>query len=185
MIQSIVFRFGDSMPAGVVEKWKNELDLLTGKSRQEAGLPGASRQNAGVPGKQAVELRRRIEAYLDAGHGKCWLNRPDIARLVERALFHFDGQRYLLLAWCIMPNHVHVLFQLFPGVELESVLHSWKSFTAKKVNCLLGLEGTFWQREYYDHLVRNDDDFERVIRYIAENSAKGGLKNWPWVWIQP
>ena len=102
MIQSIVFRFGDSMPAGVVEKWKNELDLLTGKSRQEAGLPGASRQNAGVPGKQAVELRRRIEAYLDAGHGKCWLNRPDIARLVERALFHFDGQRYLLLAWCIM-----------------------------------------------------------------------------------
>ncbi|MBZ5704472.1 MAG: transposase [Acidobacteriia bacterium] len=126
-----------------------------------------------------------IEKYLDNGTGACHLAKPRITQIISDALKHFDGERYRLFAWCIMPNHVHVLFQLFPGVELESVLHSWKSFTAKKVNCLLGLEGTFWQREYYDHLVRNDDDFERVIRYIAENSAKGGLKNWPWVWIQP
>ena len=184
MIQSIVFRFGDSMPAGVVEKWKNELDLLTGKSRQEAGLPGASRQNAGVPGKQAVELRRRIEAYLDAGHGKCWLNRPDIARLVERALFHFDGQRYLLLAWCIMPNHVHVVIETREGFPLPDILHSWKSFTANQANRILHRRGEFWQREYLDRYIRNAEHYQQVIAYIEENPVKAGLArvktDWPW-----
>jgi putative DNA methylase len=79
MIQSVNFRLGDSMPAGVIEKWKTELVLQP-------------------EGQHPVELRRRIEKYLDAGHGACWLRQPDVASLVECALFHFDGQRYRLLA---------------------------------------------------------------------------------------
>jgi REP element-mobilizing transposase RayT len=70
-----------------------------------------------------VEFRRRIEEYLDAGHGACWLHRADIAALVEGALLHFDQQRYRLLAWCIMPNHVHALIETMEGFPLPDVLH--------------------------------------------------------------
>jgi putative DNA methylase len=72
-------------------------------------------RDAGAPSadliQREIELRRRIEEYLDAGHGACWLRRPEIAALVEGALRYFDGQRYRLLAWCVMPNHVHTLIR--------------------------------------------------------------------------
>ena len=83
-----------------------------------------------------------------------------------------------------MPNHVHVVLHLSPQIDLASILHSWKSFTAKKINGLLGCTGEFWQREYYDHLVRNEGDLERVVRYVAQNPAKAGLANWDWVWVR-
>src|SRR6185369_9034500 len=90
MIQSLNFRLADSLPASVVEQWR--LELIQRPAREAA---------------QAI--RRRAEKYLDAGHGECWLRRPDIAALTENALLHFDEQRYRLLAWCVMPNHVHVM----------------------------------------------------------------------------
>ena len=162
------------MPASVIEKWKNELDLLPGNSRLEAGAPR----------KRAVELRRRIEEYLDAGHGNCWLSQPDIARPVELALFHFDGQRYLLLAWCIMPNHVHVMIETRDGFPLPDILHSWKSFTASQANKLLKRSGEFWQREYLDRYIRNVEHYQQAITYIEENPVKAGLArvktDWPW-----
>jgi REP element-mobilizing transposase RayT len=184
MIQSINFRLGDSMPASVIEKWKNELDLLPGNSRLEADAPKICRQDAGAPGKRVVKLRRRIEEYLDAGHGNCWLRRPDIARLVERALFHFDGQRYRLLAWCIMPNHVHAMIETCEGFKLADIVHSWKSFTANQANQLLKRRGEFWQREYLDRYIRNVEHYEQAITYIEENPVKAGLArvktDWPW-----
>ncbi len=82
-----------------------------------------------------------------------------------------------------MPNHVHVVARLFPGQTLATVLHSWKSFTAKRANLILGLHGAFWQREYYDHLLRNEEELERVVRYVADNPAKANLKDWKWVWV--
>jgi REP element-mobilizing transposase RayT len=86
-------------------------------------------------------------------------------------------------AWCVMPNHVHVLARLFPGVSLASVLHSWKSFTAKRANTMLHRGGAFWQREYYDHLIRDESEFEYAVQYVFDNPAKAGLSNWPWVWV--
>jgi REP element-mobilizing transposase RayT len=174
MIQSVNFRLGDSMPASVIENWKNELGLL----------PENGRQDAGAPRKHAVELRRRIEEYLDAGYGNCWLNRPDVARLVECALFHFDGQRYLLLAWCIMPNHVHVMIETREGFTLAGILHSWKSFTANQANQLLKRRGEFWQREYLDRYIRHAEHYQQAVAYIEENPVKAGLArvktDWPW-----
>jgi REP element-mobilizing transposase RayT len=165
MIQSVNFRLGDSMPASVIEKWKIELALQPESQR-------------------AVELRRRIEEYLDAGHGRCWLHQPDVACLVERALFHFDEQRYRLLAWCIMPNHVHALIETQEGFPLADVLHSWKSFTSHKASEILRRNGEFWQREYLDRYVRNAEHYEKVVAYIEENPVKAGLAriktDWSW-----
>jgi REP element-mobilizing transposase RayT len=165
MIQSVNFRLGDSLPLTVIEKWKAELALQSGNDHD-------------------VQLRRRIEEYLDAGHGECWLRRPDIACVVEGALFHFDGQRYRLLAWCIMPNHVHALIETREGFPLADVLHSWKSYTSHEANKLLQLSGAFWQREYLDRFVRNAKHYENVVAYIEENPVKAGLAKikteWPW-----
>ena len=156
MIQSMTFRLDDSMPASVIEKWKTELSLQP-------------------EGQRAVELRRRIEEYLDDGQGGCWLRQPEVAYLVESALIYFDGQRYRLLAWCIMPNHVHALIETKVGFPLAGVLHSWKSFTGHKANELLQRSGEFWQREYLDRYVRNAEHYDKVVAYIEENPVKAGL----------
>ena len=136
-----------------------------------------------TPAEQA-RLRKlfseRVERYLDAGHGACWLQRDDVAQIVANALRYFDGKRYRLWAWCIMPNHVHVVVQPLAGYELPSILHSWKSYTANEINKLLKRTGTVWQTEYYDHLVRNDPDFQHCVEYTLHNPEQAGLKGWKW-----
>jgi alanyl-tRNA synthetase len=98
------------------------------------------------------------------------------------ALKHFDGDRYRLYAWCVMPNHVHVVFRPNPGFKIESILHSWKSFTAHECNKLLGRDGEFWRRESYDRLIRDAAEFEEKVEYTLNNPLAAGLKNWTWVW---
>jgi putative transposase len=199
MIQSVNFRLGDSLPQTVLEKWRQELGIVSrrhghpGSAAVAAASSKTSRaktagEDAGAPSesdrKRATELRRRIEAYLDAGHGECCLRHPKIARLVEGALFHFDPQRYLLLAWCVMPNHVHALIETKAGWPLDGLLHSWKSFTSHAANKILQRAGEFWQREYLDRYVRNAEHYENVVAYIEENPVKAGLvklkTEWPW-----
>ena len=115
-----------------------------------------------------------------------------IAREVSNALLHFEGLRYNLAAWCVMPNHVHALVRPFaemantggtpvPHSELQGILHSWKSFTAKEANKLLRRSGDFWQAEYYDHLIRDEADFLHAVRYVLNNPIKAGLERWKWV----
>lgn len=81
-----------------------------------------------------------------------------------------------------MPNHVHTIVQPLPDYELPDLLHSWKSFTAKAANRLLGKTGEFWQTEYYDHLIRDEEDYAHGVRYVLENPLRAGLEEWPWVW---
>ena len=172
LIQSLNFRLGDALPRAVIERWKIELGLLV-ESDQHPEKAG-----------RKIELRRRIEDYLDAGHGACWLRRDDLAALVENALRHFDGERYRLLAWCVMPNHVHALIETKEGFPLGEVLHSWKSFTSKRANESLHRTGEFWQREFMDRYVRNAEHFAAVTAYIEENPVQARLARvkteWPW-----
>ena len=118
------------------------------------------------------------------------MNDDRVAAVVANALLHFNGSRYSLAAWCVMPNHVHVVVQPFAGntggrpvplAELPDILHSWKSFTAKEANKLLRRSGEFWQTESYDHLIRNEADFRHAVRYVLDNPIKAGIKNWKWV----
>jgi REP element-mobilizing transposase RayT len=165
MVQSINFRLADSLPMSVISKMEFELSLQPADKRK-------------------VELRRRIEEYLDAGRGDCWLLQPAVAKIVQNALLYFDKERYRLLSWCVMPNHVHVLIETQAQFPLAAVLHSWKSFTGHEANKLLQLQGEFWQREYLDRFVRNVEHFERIVAYIEENPVKAGLAkiktDWPW-----
>jgi REP element-mobilizing transposase RayT len=90
-------------------------------------------------------------------------------------LLHFDTVRYRLFAWVVMPNHVHALLQLVPGRPLDRIVHSWKSYTAKQANRLLGRTGPFWAREYFDRVMRDDGHLVKTAAYIETNPVKAGL----------
>ena len=129
------------------------------------------------------ERRRRLEAYLDRGLGECWLRQPTIAKLTEDALRFFDGQRYQLAAWVVMPNHVHLLVDVWE-TPLAELVKSWKSFTAREANPLLGRSGEFWEREYLDTVIEDEKNRRTATRYVENNPTKAGLvlepKDWPW-----
>ena len=124
---------------------------------------------------------KRVEEALDLGRGSAFLARPEIGQMVYGTMRHFDGDRYVLHSGCVMPNHVHAVFRTAPGVRLGDVLHSWKGFTAHRANQLLGRQGTFWQRESYDRLIRDQSEFERANAYVVANPEKAGLRDWKWV----
>jgi REP element-mobilizing transposase RayT len=154
--QSLTFRLADSLPHAMLRRWREELQQLPPESRS----PGHS---------------KAIEAALDASHGACLLGLPGVASIIENVLLHFDGERYRLHAWCIMPNHVHALATPVGGYSLSAVAHSWKSFSAKAINQVLGRAGSLWFPEYYDRKIRNEEHFEAVRHYIENNPVKARL----------
>ncbi|HUS10256.1 MAG TPA: transposase [Pyrinomonadaceae bacterium] len=129
-------------------------------------------------------MQRRIERYLDQGYGDAFLKVPEVVRMVQNALLKFDGVRYQLFSWVVMPNHVHCLMTRFEENELSDILHSIKSFTAHEANNLLGRQGQFWIEEYFDRYIRNEEHFERTVKYIENNPVKAGLclepEHWPY-----
>ncbi len=163
LVQSITFRLHDSLPERLIQQWKQELRIKEDLADRDDGASGDA------------ELRQRIAKYEDAGHGDCWLRDPAIARLVENALLHFDGERYRLIAWCVMPNHVHAIIEGFESWPLTGVIHSWKSFTASAANKILNRSGEFWFREYHDRFIRDENHFRQAIAYVEENPVKAGL----------
>ena len=150
LLQAITFRLADSLPADVLGRLLQEID-------------------------NDVEKLRRIESLLDAGHGACWLAQPAVANIIEDALLHGDGQRYRLLAWCVMSNHVHVLIETWKSYPLPKVVQGWKSFTARLINRNLGRTGTLWMRDYFDRYIRDDHHLAAVIAYLHNNPVKAGL----------
>lgn len=172
----ITFRLADSLPKSVLKKIAERHRILEAANTSGARL---------LP-EQETELAeystRRIEEYCDRGSGSCALADQRIAGATATALRFRDGKHYRLLAWCIMPNHVHVVARLLPGADLATVLKTWKQFSSKVANQALGQSGRFWQREYYDRLIRNEQEYSRAVRYVLENPVKAGLKDWPWVW---
>ncbi|MCA9013232.1 MAG: transposase [Planctomycetaceae bacterium] len=172
--QFITFRLADSMPADVIEGWKREL-----------GLDELSQHSDNSKTSQANrKLRERIEKYLDCGYGDCLLKHHENAELVANALQHFDGIRYQLFAWVIMPNHVHVLCRQKSGWPLSKIIRSWKSFTAHAINKSFARTGAFWQADYFDRYIRNDAHFLAVAHYIETNPVSAGLcttaSEWPY-----
>ena len=152
-VQFVTFRLADSLPLQALERLKNA-------DRPET-------------------LRHEM---LDNGWGECWLRHESIACLVEDAFLEFDGIRYRLHAWTIMPNHVHVLFTSMPNASLGTVISSWKRFTARHANRLLGRSGAFWQTDYWDRFIRNDEHFAATENYIDQNPVKAGLIENPRLW---
>ncbi len=176
----MVFRLAGTLPREV---------LLQFKAARETILRQALAAKRPLTWHEQEELFRwyssQVDAYLDAGHGKCWLRRPDIADLVADALRFFVDVRYELRAWVVMPNHVHVVVHPLPGWTLSEILKNWKGYTAREANKLLHLTGQqFWQTESFDHLVRDDEDMHRCCRYTTMNPVNARLcvrpEDWKW-----
>ena len=183
VVQSITFRLADSLPHEKLRAF--ELELAARKLDRSA---------------QERERRRQIESWLDSGMGSCALRHPAMAAAMEETLLKFDGTSYRLLAWCIMPNHVHVL--IAPAETLGKIVQSWKSFTGRwalehKAELGLGVPGreepglggpggkrAFWMREYWDRYIRDGDHLRQARDYIHRNPVKAGLcaapEDWRW-----
>jgi REP element-mobilizing transposase RayT len=167
-IQALTFRLADALPAKVVLGWKRELE--------RSGLD---------EGKCQTQLRRMVARYEDAGYGSCWLREPACAEIVQTALLHFDGDRYRLLEWCVMPNHVHVLIHCCFGTSLGEIVRSWKTFTARNINAEhAGHHGPFWALDYHDRYIRDLDHLANARAYLRNNPVTAGLcatpEDWPW-----
>jgi REP element-mobilizing transposase RayT len=172
---SVTFRLHDSLPEEVWARWKEQRDRILKDKRDGMRLPHAA-------SLALIKLfSENVENYLDAGKGECLLSNPAIGQLVAAALRFFDGERYLLHAFCVMPNHVHAVVEPIGEHALESILHSWKSFTAHEINKALGRKGQLWQPEYFDHIVRSQDEYESQVHYVLENPKRSGLDDWRWV----
>jgi REP element-mobilizing transposase RayT len=172
----VTYHLGDALPRSVLAKIAARRSLL--QEAQRSGRSLLPQEKAAL----AEVSRKKIEEYLDAGGGACYLRDPRIAELVANALRYWEAKKYRLLAWCVMPNHVHVVFRLFPAQVLADILRSWKSYTSRMANRLLGRRGEFWEREYYDHLIRNGKELDRAIKYVMSNPERAGLKGWRWCW---
>lgn len=172
----ITFHLADSLPRQVLEKISERYRVLEAAKRVGAHL---------LPDQKTLVAEyspKKIEEYLDRGIGACSLRDPQIGELVANALRVWHGERYRLVAWCVMPNHVHVILRLFPGQELAATVRSWKTYTAKMANRILARAGTFWQREYYDRLIREEGEFDRAVEYVLSNPNRAGLVGWRWAW---
>ncbi|MEZ4829626.1 MAG: transposase [Bacteroidia bacterium] len=137
------------------------------------------------------EFFDQIENLLDkAIYGPTWLQQANVAEIVRDSLHFMESQMKSceILAYCIMPNHVHLIIR-----EIQPVLHvvmkSHKQFTARQANVLLGRTGNyFWQKESYDHIIRNEEELEHHILYVLNNPVKAGLvthwEDWPYTYLK-
>ena len=163
----VTFRLNDSVAQDQLHAWAAEREIW--ESHHPKPWDEKNRE------EYHDRFTSRLEHWLDRGYGRCALRRPEIGGLIEKALLHFDGERYQLGEYVIMPNHVHALVRPAEDQTLESILHSWKSFTANKANVALKTTGPFWREEYFDHLVRSSTQYEKFCVYIRENPTKAKL----------
>ncbi len=186
----ITFRLADSIPTSVQRQLRAEAEEV------EAIL--ARIVNPQERAKRTYLEQRRFfgkwDTALDtAKNGPFWLRIPEITESVVECLHYPDGNMYDLDAFCVMPNHVHVI--LTPLLKdkdtyysIAAIMHSIKGNSARKANPHLGRSGQFWQHENYDHVVRDEAEWKRIITYILNNPVKAGLvaqaKDWPWTYCK-
>ena len=185
----VTFRLNDSMPIDVIERWRASQRAWL----QENGISNLDIAAAVAPGVLPEDLRRRLLKMhnhnwlesLDEAHGECWLRDPTCAQFVVDSLLHFNDVRYDLERFVVMPNHVHVLVQMRNDWRLQKQCTSWLRFTGGKINEYKQRQGRVWQPEPFDHVVRNEVQFEYLQRYIADNPRKANLKEGEYsLWIR-
>jgi type I restriction enzyme R subunit len=164
----VTWRLGDSLPKAKLDQWNGEREIWL-KLHPEPW-------DEKIEAEYHERFSRQIDEWLDQGSGSCVLKDSANAKSVAEALRHFDGERYELASFVVMPNHVHVLFRPLGDHVLADILKSWKGFTAREINKRLGKKGGLWQGEYWDRLIRNERHFSKVAEYIRENPVKARLR---------
>ena len=161
--QFVTFRLAGSLPTSVIKSLRKNLEI---------GLISE------------IDYYRGIEKYLDMSEGLTYLREERIAEAIAQTLLKFDGIKYDLHAWVIMPNHVHILITPADGYSLAEIMHSIKSFTANFANKILGRQGRFWSPEYFDRFIRDSVHFAKIVKYIENNPVKARLckdsGDWHW-----
>ncbi|RYG21711.1 hypothetical protein EON82_18390 [bacterium] len=171
----LTFRTHDAIPYEVATKLREDYEFDLRLLQRELGR-SPNREEARAA---RTERYRRAEKYLEQGHGECLLRDPRAARIADEAIRFFDGDRYDLHAWCLMPNHAHVVLTVLGAYKPTGIMGAWKSYSAKEINKALSRRGDVWQDEGFDHLVRGPHSFRRLCRYVWDNPQKLGY--WPWV----
>jgi hypothetical protein len=164
----VTFRLADSVPQPLLRQWRHERAIWLRLHPQPWGVDEQREYEARFIG--------RIQEWLDAGMGACHMRRPDVRAEVEGCLLQFDGNRYDIDAFVLMPNHVHAVIKPTPGSDLSTVLQGIKGVSANRCNKLLGHKSTFWTDESYDHIVRDAKEVRAFRNYIAQNPDKAGLQ---------
>jgi putative DNA methylase len=187
----VTYRLAGTIPTHVLQQLQADHQA---RLRQ---LPGPGCTGAQHRERAQKQLFARYDRYLDNAREITWLTNPAVAAVVRSNLYHHNGAKYHLLAYCVMPNHVHVLLQPREDVPrpedvpeqdgeaaieqsdgsspLSHIMHSLKSYTAHEANKILKRSGPFWQGESYDHWVRDEEELERIVEYIRYNPVKAGL----------
>jgi len=160
LTQFITFHLEDSFPVALQSEWAALLEV-----------------------EDDLERREQLQAYLDKGKGECHLRRSDIGRMVEQAFQFYHGRWYDLLAWAVMPNHVHALLTV-GTTSLSKIVKEIKRYTAREANRMLHRQGAFWAEDYWDTYMRDSAHEVRTRGYIENNPVNAFLvreaKEWPW-----
>ena len=157
----ITFHLADSIPKEKSEQIKQEREQW-----QQIHKPPYTHEEK----REYYKLfSQRTEELLNAGYGSCCLADSENARIVADALLHFDHIRYILDQWVVMPNHVHLIVKPINENLISDITHSWKSFTANKINKRMNKTGQLWMHESYDHIIRNEQSLEAIRKYIRNN----------------
>ena len=185
----VTWRTHDSIPRAVLEAWLDERNRWLAALGIDPANPGWKLSVQRLPRTQMIEFHHRFTTRwheeLDTCHGACVLRQPALAQIVAASLRHFDGDRYEMLDFVVMPNHVHLLAVFPDKVAMLPQCDSWKHYTAREINRRLGMKGRFWQQDAFDHLVRHEAQFQRLQTYIAENPAKARLSEGEYFHYRP
>ena len=186
----VTSRLADSLPIDVVEKLHRERDVIDAELAKIAD----KHERAEKAYLASRRLFGKWDKALDASDiGIKYLANAQVAKLVADSLHFRDSKVYELIAYCIMPNHEHIVFTPLEESKgkyhsLSKIMHSLKRHTAYEANLILGREGAFWQHENYDHYARDEAELERVIKYVLYNPVKAGLvkeqKDWKWTYCK-
>ena len=157
----VTFRLADSLPQEKIE----ELIELKRNMLLYESLSSSDE----VHKEYNLEVARRIERWIDLGHGSCVLANQEIRKTVADAIFFQDEDKYVVYAFVVMPNHVHILMSPLINIPVVDIIGKIKGFTAKKINKALHTTGTVWQSGIFDRIVRDNNNFEQYMDYIYNN----------------
>lgn len=163
----VTWTLNDSLPVGATTKLKAR------RAHWLASHPKPWTET--VEKEYYVKFANPINEMLDRGYGECFLRERKLAKIVADRLLARHRKNYLLHSFVIMPNHVHVLFRASEGRKFSRILQSWKGGSARRLNLARGKQGTVWQQESWDRLIRSRVHFEFVVKYIRDNPAKARL----------
>jgi REP element-mobilizing transposase RayT len=182
----ITFRLAGSIPAEILRGLFEESEQIEKRLARISDPAERARQTD----REHRRMFGKWDKVLDsANSGPFWLRDERIAALVVETLHYLNGKRYTLNAFCVMPNHVHLVCTPLAQSDdiyhpISAIMHSVKRHTAFHANKILERQGDFWQHENYDHIVRDEAEYNRIVAYVLNNPVNAGLVSSPedWKW---